>query len=428
MLAGCNSSWFEEREPWRHEAEVQCLKSGAVKEGTAVVMLRPISGPGVCGADFPLKVAALGESSVLGYADEALRPPGAVPGGYSSARPSIPSSSPGGAYPPNDSAGYPSNLPFSVNPAYPHDTHLPPNQGYEPALPPSAVPRSSPQYPSHDSRGIPPGNGPISLAPPGVEAPSPDAEGSYQMPLPTYGAPRDGSPARGARGSAAPVWRQPSGGEVVPMSPSRGRIAMATTASVTPAATLACPIVSALDRWITESVQPAAQKWFGQPVVEIKQISAYSCRGMNGIPGAKISEHAFGNALDIAAFVLADGHKVTVKDGWRGTPEEQGFLRDVQGAACEQFTTVLAPGSNVYHYNHIHVDLMRRASGRRICEPGAVSGDEIAARARARYAASRRDASITGAIAPNRMARRPAAYSAYGEEDRALPDAIAGDD
>ena len=158
-----------------------------------------------------------------------------------------------------------------------------------------------------------------------------------------------------------------------------------------PAATLACPIVSALDRWFANAVQPAAQKWFNQPVVEIKQISAYSCRGMNGQPGAHISEHAFGNALDIAAFVLADGHRITVEGGWKGSPEEQGFLRDVQGSACDQFTTVLAPGSNQYHYNHIHVDLMRRASGRRICQPGAVDGEVVASRARMnpRYASSR---------------------------------------
>ena len=77
-----------------------------------------------------------------------------------------------------------------------------------------------------------------------------------------------------------------------------------------------------------------------------------------------------GNAPDIASFVLADGRRVSVKDGWRGTPEEQGFLRDVQAAACERFNTVLAPGSNVYHYDHIHVDLMRRSSGRR---PGAMT-------------------------------------------------------
>jgi hypothetical protein len=206
------------------------------------------------------------------------------------------------------------------------------------------------------------------------------------------------------------------------MSPSRGSPLVATTASVSPPATLACPIVSALDRWLAEAVQPAAQKWFGQPVTGIKQISAYSCRGMNGNPNAHISEHAFGNALDIASFVLGDGHVITVEKGWRGTPEEQGFLRDIQGAACELFTTVLAPGSNVYHYNHIHVDLMRRSSGRRICQPGAVAGDVVASRARARYAG--RDGGVTGSIG----ARHSTRYSSYDNEDRGLPDAVPGED
>jgi hypothetical protein len=165
---------------------------------------------------------------------------------------------------------------------------------------------------------------------------------------------------------------------------------------MTPAATLACPIVSVLDRWLADSVQPAAQRWFGARVVEIRQISAYSCRGMNGNSYAHISEHAFGNALDIAGFTLADGRRISVKDGWKGLPEEQGFLRDVQATACQQFTTVLAPGSNAYHYDHIHVDLMRRASRRIICEPAAVSGEQIAARA-GRLAAH--DAGYTGSIA-----------------------------
>ena len=140
-------------------------------------------------------------------------------------------------------------------------------------------------------------------------------------------------------------------------------------------------MVSVLNRFVSDRVQPAAARWFGQPVVEIKQISAYSCRGMNGNPRANISEHAFGNALDIAAFTLADGRKITVKDGWHGAPEEQGFLHDVQGAACEMFTTILAPGSNAYHYDHMHVDLMRHASGRVICEPNPIPGEVAAARA-----------------------------------------------
>src|ERR1700749_4126659 len=79
-LAGCGRGFFSaEGEPWRAEAEIACLKSGAVKEGPDLVRISPISGPGACGADFPLKVSALGESSAsFGFADEDLRPPGAI--------------------------------------------------------------------------------------------------------------------------------------------------------------------------------------------------------------------------------------------------------------------------------------------------------------------------------------------------------------
>jgi hypothetical protein len=188
-------------------------------------------------------------------------------------------------------------------------------------------------------------------------------------------------------------------------------------AMVTPPATLACPVVSALDRWMNEAVQPAARRWFGQPVAEIKQISAYSCRGMNGNPHANISEHAFGNALDIAGFMLADGRPVTVRDGWRGAPEEQGFLRDVHAAACNAFSTVLAPGSNAFHYDHIHVDLMRRASGRSICEPAAMSGEVAAQRARSRYGGRRHW--VTGSLTP--MSRRGADLMPRDRPPAAIP-------
>ena len=169
--------------------------------------------------------------------------------------------------------------------------------------------------------------------------------------------------------------------------------------AISPPATLACPIVSALDKWIIEAVQPAAMRWFGQPVTEIKQISAYSCRGMVGNSSPRISEHAFGNALDIAAFVLADGRRVTVKGGWDGTPEETGFLHDVQFAACDRFTTVLGPGYNVYHYDHIHVDLIRRNSGRSACKPRAISGEIAAARQMQKTKYARRGEQIvTGSV------------------------------
>jgi hypothetical protein len=93
-------------------------------------------------------------------------------------------------------------------------------------------------------------------------------------------------------------------------------------------------------------------------------------------------------------------------------PEEQGFLRDVQGAACQQFNTVLAPGSNAYHYDHIHVDLMRRSSRRTICQPAAVSGEEIASRRGNSYAS--REPAVTGSLGGR---HKPSHRSRVDEED-----------
>src|ERR1700749_3763423 len=82
-LAGCGRGFFQsaEREPWRAEAEIACLKSGSVKESAEIVRIEPISGPGACGADYPLKVTAIGEgSSAYGFADDSLRPPASIGG------------------------------------------------------------------------------------------------------------------------------------------------------------------------------------------------------------------------------------------------------------------------------------------------------------------------------------------------------------
>ena len=94
-LAGCGRGMLNhgERAPWRHQAEVACMKSGTVKIGAGVVQISPIEGPGMCGANFPLKVAALGESSAIGYADE-LRPPGAIPHESSAQMPRWPAREP----------------------------------------------------------------------------------------------------------------------------------------------------------------------------------------------------------------------------------------------------------------------------------------------------------------------------------------------
>ena len=139
-------------------------------------------------------------------------------------------------------------------------------------------------------------------------------------------------------------------------------------------ATLDCPMVAALNTWVAEVVQPVAQARFGQPVTQIDTMGSYSCRAMNGQAGGHISEHAFGNALDIAGFRLADGRRLTVVHDWtRGDDQSQAFLRDVHAGACNTFTTVLGPGYNAFHYNHIHVDLAMHGGSarglRHYCKP-----------------------------------------------------------
>jgi hypothetical protein len=321
LLTGCGiGNFFAEREPWRYEAEAQCISAGMVKEGAGIVRINAIRGPGVCGAEHPLKVSSFGDSMSLGYAEAVQQ-----------------------------SSTYPS--------------------------------RTSPRESFDSAR---------------YSEPRADLARAY-------------SPeSRGRRSLSG----EPDGSGPV---------------AISPAATLACPIVSELERWIADSVQPAAMRWFGSPVSEIKQISAYSCRGLNGNPTARISEHAFGNALDIASFTLADGRIITVRGGWHGLPEEQGFLRDVQGSACDRFTTVLAPGSNVFHYDHIHVDLMRRRSGHSACNPGAVSGEEIAARAGARYSRRAIGSSVTGSLG-HRQTPMMRPRSEGGPRKHGLPIAEPGDD
>jgi len=373
-LAGCGRGFFQtaEREPWRAEAEAACLKSGEVRESADLVRIRPINGPGVCGAEFPLKVSALGETPAYGFADEDLRPPASV--GRNQPRWPIARTS------------YPS--------PYPETAARQPVDGGNPSGPVSLA-----------APGVRPVEDGVDLPPEGTlgadRASSYPSDDGYAQPYPGSQSQSSSRLYGGERSSAYPATPAPGSSQqdsLPRLGPARGTITSAVgPVAVKPAATLACPIVSALDRWFADAVQPAAMRWFGARVVEIKQISAYSCRGMNGNPHAHISEHAFGNALDIAGFTLADGRYVSVQHGWKGLPEEQGFLRDVEGTACQRFTTVLAPGANVYHYNHIHVDLMRRASGRAICKPAAVSGEEVAARAgRGTYAG--REPAVTGSL------------------------------
>jgi hypothetical protein len=176
---------------------------------------------------------------------------------------------------------------------------------------------------------------------------------------------------------------------------SGGRVA------VSPTATIGCPMTAGLDRWIKNSVQPAAYRYFGRPVVEIRQIASFGCRGRNGNSYGAPSEHAFGNALDIAGFRLAGGAEITVVRGWHGSPRERAFLQAVFAGACAQFYTVLGPGSDRHHYNHIHVDLLvsNARNGRHLCQPYPGQGIPVAeAQSEPRSTASVKPLSFVGPI------------------------------
>jgi hypothetical protein len=138
--------------------------------------------------------------------------------------------------------------------------------------------------------------------------------------------------------------------------------------------TIDCPMIPALEAWLNDIVEPDAQARFGQRVATLNAFGAYSCRGIDNIAGARLSEHAFGNAVDVAGFTLADGREIDFVHDWKKTESpESAFLREAHAGACQYFTTVLAPGADVFHYNHIHLDLANHGSTdagpRRICKP-----------------------------------------------------------
>jgi hypothetical protein len=129
---------------------------------------------------------------------------------------------------------------------------------------------------------------------------------------------------------------------------------------VTNLGAMTCPLARQFARWAREAVQPAAQQWLRSPVRRIESMGTYSCRGLNGVAGARLSEHAFANAVDIGAFVLGDGRRITVEAGWNDPDARvRGFLRAVHQAGCRRFGVTLGPDANAQHRDHLHFDLGR---------------------------------------------------------------------
>lgn len=145
--------------------------------------------------------------------------------------------------------------------------------------------------------------------------------------------------------------------------------ALGGAVTLRPPALLRCPMIPQVERWVANAVVPAARHYYGMDVVELTVAGSYGCRPINHIPGGRLSEHGYANAVDISGFVLADGSKVTVKSGWYGDTRERAFLRAIHSGGCREFTTVLGPEADANHRDHFHLDLARHGSDglNRIC-------------------------------------------------------------
>ena len=125
-------------------------------------------------------------------------------------------------------------------------------------------------------------------------------------------------------------------------------------------AVMDCRTARTLEAWVERGVKPAVGR-HGGGVAGLQVAAHYACRTRNNRPGAKISEHGRGRAVDISAIVLADGARITVLEGWRhGTMGP--ILRSVHRAACGPFGTVLGPDADRHHQDHLHLDTTPRRS------------------------------------------------------------------
>jgi hypothetical protein len=132
--------------------------------------------------------------------------------------------------------------------------------------------------------------------------------------------------------------------------------------AVQPSALITCRMAESLAGWLRDEAAPRAAA-LGSPLAAIENYDSYECRSRNRIVGAKLSEHSHGEALDVRSFRLADGRRLELTDVHVDKPLRDGL----RTTACQRFTTVLGPG-DPFHENHIHLDVIQRRGGYRLCQ------------------------------------------------------------
>jgi len=135
--------------------------------------------------------------------------------------------------------------------------------------------------------------------------------------------------------------------------------------TVAPASLMECPVAESITRWMGESVGPEAERQFQSAPTKLLIGTSYQCRDQRN--GAKLSEHAFGNGLDVMGFEFAKRPALSIGDHAENSPEAM-FQSAIRKAACPIFNTVLGPGSDSDHGNHLHLDLRQRKGDYRICQ------------------------------------------------------------
>ena len=139
--------------------------------------------------------------------------------------------------------------------------------------------------------------------------------------------------------------------------------------ALSPDSQLRCETALALARWAEQVVVPAAEALPDDvSLARINHGSTYVCRRRNGSATGKMSEHAIGNAVDIMGFEFEGRDPIPVSPRAGDGTVEEAFQRAVRGGACLHFTTVLGPGTNASHANHLHLDIIKRSRGYRLCE------------------------------------------------------------
>ncbi|WP_331132823.1 extensin family protein [Sphingopyxis sp.] len=126
-----------------------------------------------------------------------------------------------------------------------------------------------------------------------------------------------------------------------------------------------CAVTAAMALWNRDVVQPLAQRHFGQKVVALENLGSYNCRKIAG--GQAQSEHSTANAIDISAFILADGTRMTLINDWAPGDRRSEFLHAVRDGSCGLFSTVLSPDYNRAHADHFHLDMAARRAGWSVC-------------------------------------------------------------